>query len=67
MHAHTLHVRTEQVSLAAAMASARCVPAMQVFRNLDEIYAGSCDGMTYEQIADLFPAESAERKKAKFA
>lgn len=39
----------------------------KVFRNLDEIYAGSCDGMTYEQIADLFPAESAERKKAKFA
>jgi len=38
----------------------------KMFRNLDEIYAGLCDGMTYEEIADEFPEEAAARKREKF-
>ena len=26
-------------------------------RNLDELYAGSCDGMTYKEIEEVFPEE----------
>jgi len=36
------------------------------FRNLDEIYAGLCDGMTYEEIAAQFPDEAKARKTDKF-
>lgn len=34
---------------------------------LDEIYAGICDGMTYEEIEEVYPAEFARRKKDKLA
>jgi broad specificity phosphatase PhoE len=34
---------------------------------LDEIDAGLCEGLTYEEIAAQFPAEAAARKKDKFA
>jgi hypothetical protein len=27
----------------------------RVWKNLDELYAGICDGMTYEQIAETYP------------
>jgi broad specificity phosphatase PhoE len=33
--------------------------------NLDEIYAGLCDGMTYKEIEANFPQEASERKKDK--
>ncbi|KAL1524386.1 hypothetical protein AB1Y20_019281 [Prymnesium parvum] len=39
----------------------------KVFRNLDEIYAGECDGMTYEEIASAYPNEARSRKQDKFA
>jgi broad specificity phosphatase PhoE len=38
----------------------------KAFRNLDEIYAGLCDGMTYEQIAETMPEEAKARKANKF-
>ena len=38
----------------------------KVFRNLDEIYAGICDGMTYEEIQDQYPQEAAARRADKF-
>ncbi len=38
----------------------------KAFRNLDEIYAGTCDGMTYEEIAENFPDETKSRKADKF-
>jgi len=37
------------------------------WRNLDEIYAGECDGMTYEDINFKYPEEFAERKCNKLA
>ena len=39
---------------------------LQAFKNLDEIYAGVCDGMTYEEIAQVYPEEAAARKADKF-
>lgn len=36
------------------------------FRNLDEIFAGMCDGMTYEEIAEHLPEEAVARKADKF-
>jgi len=38
----------------------------KAFKNLDEIYAGVCDGMTYEEIAQVYPEEAAARKADKF-
>ena len=35
--------------------------------NLDELYAGSCDGMTYEEIEEQFPEEFLRRKTDKLA
>lgn len=35
------------------------------WHNLDEIYAGLCDGMTYSEIEQLFPLEAKERKRDK--
>ena len=35
------------------------------WKALDEIHAGSCDGMTYEQIEERFPEEYAARGKDK--
>lgn len=34
-------------------------------RNLDEIYAGVCDGMTYAEIEATFPEEFARRREDK--
>lgn len=36
-------------------------------RNLDELYAGSCDGMTYKEIEQMFPEEFARRQNDKMA
>eukprot|EP00934_Nitzschia_sp_Nitz4_P001739 Nitzschia sp. Nitz4//scaffold369_size34440//3595//5478//NITZ4_007838-RA/size34440-processed-gene-0.21-mRNA-1//-1//CDS//3329549353//1739//frame0 len=36
-------------------------------RNLDELYAGSCDGMTYKEIEKVFPDEFARRQQDKLA
>ena len=33
---------------------------------LDEIDAGMCDGLTYEQVAEQFPEEYRKRKEDKF-
>lgn len=38
----------------------------KAFRNLDELYAGLCDGMTYAGIAESFPDEARARKADKF-
>ena len=38
----------------------------KAFRNLDEIYAGVCDGKTYEEIEESYPDEAAARKTDKF-
>ena len=37
----------------------------RVLRNLDEIYAGVCDGMTYEEIEANYPEEFALRRENK--
>lgn len=34
-------------------------------RNLDELYAGTCDGMTYKEIENVFPDEFAARQSDK--
>jgi len=39
---------------------------LKSFRNLDEIYAGMCDGMTYDEISQRFPEEAAARRADKF-
>lgn len=36
-------------------------------RNLDELYAGMCDGMTYQEIQERFPDEFARRQHDKLA
>jgi broad specificity phosphatase PhoE len=36
-------------------------------RNLDEIYAGACDGMTYKEIQSRYPEEFARRQDDKLA
>jgi len=36
-------------------------------RNLDELYAGTCDGMTYKQIEETMPQEFERRQKDKIA
>jgi len=36
-------------------------------RNLDEIYAGSCDGMTYKEIESIYPEEFKRRQNDKLA
>jgi len=35
------------------------------WRNLDEIFAGSCDGMTYAEIAEYYPDEFGQRQEHK--
>ena len=39
--------------------------APRVLRNLDEIYAGICDGMTYEEIKEAYPEEYLLRQENK--
>ena len=39
--------------------------APRAMRNLDEIYAGVCDGMTYAEIESTYPEEYAMRKEDK--
>ena len=41
--------------------------APRVLRNLDEIYAGVCDGMTYEEIQKTYPHEYEMRRQNKLA
>jgi len=36
-------------------------------RNLDELYAGTCDGMTYKEIEEVYPEEFAARQNDKLA
>ena len=36
-------------------------------RNLDELYAGTCDGMTYKEIQDVYPDEFARRQADKLS
>lgn len=36
-------------------------------RNLDELYAGSCDGMTYKEIEETFPEEFSRRQSDKLS
>jgi broad specificity phosphatase PhoE len=39
----------------------------RVYRQLDELYAGICDGMTYEEIEETYPEEFQHRKEDKLA
>jgi broad specificity phosphatase PhoE len=39
----------------------------RVWPNLDEIYAGACDGMTYEEITEKYSVEAQCRAKDKLA
>ena len=41
--------------------------APRVLRNLDEIYAGVCDGMTYEEIRAAYPVEYELRRQNKLS
>lgn len=34
-------------------------------RNLDELYAGVCDGLTYQEIKEKFPEEFSRRQENK--
>jgi len=36
-------------------------------RNLDELYAGTCDGMTYKEIQDVYPEEFTRRQADKLS
>lgn len=36
-------------------------------RNLDELYAGVCDGMTYKEIEEIYPVEFARRQDDKLS
>jgi broad specificity phosphatase PhoE len=36
-------------------------------RNIDELYAGACDGMTYKEIEEVFPEEFAQRQDDKLS
>jgi broad specificity phosphatase PhoE len=36
-------------------------------RNLDELYAGTCDGMTYKEIEQVYPEEFERRQRDKLA
>merc|ERR1712127_1183454 len=36
-------------------------------RNLDELYAGLCDGMTYKEIEEMYPDEFAARQNDKLS
>lgn len=58
------HIRHDTVCLPNGTEWVQMRPKM--FRNLDEIYAGLCDGMTYEEIQQQFPEEAAARKGDKF-
>lgn len=40
---------------------------LKQWAHLDEIFAGACDGMTYEEIEELLPNEFELRKKDKLA
>jgi broad specificity phosphatase PhoE len=40
---------------------------LQPRRNLDELYAGTCDGMTYKEIQQVFPEEFARRQADKLS
>jgi broad specificity phosphatase PhoE len=39
----------------------------RVWPNLEEIYAGACDGMTYEEITEKYSVEAQCRAKDKLA
>ena len=39
----------------------------RAWHHLDELFAGACDGMTYEEIEDQFPEEFERREKDKLA
>lgn len=40
---------------------------LKQWAHLDEIFAGACDGMTYEEIENFLPNEFELRKKDKLA
>ena len=46
---------------AAAGAAVAPYRSPRVYRNLDEIFAGECEGMTYEEIQHSFPSEAKMR------
>lgn len=58
------HIRHDSICLPNGTEWVQMRPKMH--RNLDEIYAGLCDGMTYEEIERQYPEEAAARKGDKF-
>eukprot|EP00127_Corallochytrium_limacisporum_P004138 Clim_evm83s157 gene=Clim_evmTU83s157 len=60
-----LKVWTSTLRRARATAAKQAYP-VAIWPALDEINAGACDGMTYEEIAEKFPVEFALRDADKF-
>ncbi|GIL74841.1 hypothetical protein Vretimale_2423 [Volvox reticuliferus] len=53
-------------TLCRTIQTARYLPFFKLrWKALDEIQAGTCDGLTYDEIAQLFPEEFAARQKDK--
>ena len=59
------HIRHEKIKTSANSVWVQMAP--RVLRNLDEIYAGVCDGMTYEEIRAAYPAEFELRRQNKLS
>lgn len=53
-------------SLRRALQTVRHFSRVQSWKALDELNAGECDGMTYEQTNERFPEVYAEREKDKY-
>lgn len=69
IHGCLILVRYESIDLTAFFAFAKIVKWIQfkgrARRNLDELYAGVCDGLTYQEIKEKFPDEFARRQENK--
>ena len=59
------HIQHEKIKTSANSVWVQMAP--RVLRNLDEIYAGVCDGMTYEEIRAGYPAEFELRRQNKLS
>lgn len=63
---HPLQVWTS--TLQRTIATARNLPyPKKTWKSLDELDAGVCDGMTYEEIAEKYPEDYAARDENKFS
>ncbi len=58
--------RTQETAAAIYAAHPTLSPAIE-FRSLDEIDAGACDGMSYDEVSEILPDEYAARERDKFS